>query len=174
MGMAMFKRTFAATILDSLRAPHMKMRGFEAKRARKFTRTSPRTLPWNFITMLSTPLNPKQNLHPCSCFAGNLSQDLSLSLAAPEEVVQLCGNWRKTLRGIIVESSPGCKKNCFLSLPSRRTSLLCLALGGPGQTHFEHLMNHGLCIQANSKASHLYNIRLGHKFAQNIFTQFLK
>ena len=56
MGMAMFKRTFARTIPDNLRAPHMKMWGFEAKRARKFTRTSPRTLPWNFITMLSAPL----------------------------------------------------------------------------------------------------------------------
>ena len=56
MGMAMFKRTFARTIPDSLRAPHVKMWGFEAKRARKFTRTSPRTLPWNFITMLSAPL----------------------------------------------------------------------------------------------------------------------
>ena len=56
MGMAMFKRTFARTLLDNLRAPHMKMWGFEAKRARKFTRTSPRTLPWNFITMLSAPL----------------------------------------------------------------------------------------------------------------------
>ena len=32
------------------------MWGFEAKRARKFTRTSPRTLPWSFITMLSAPL----------------------------------------------------------------------------------------------------------------------
>ena len=51
MGMAMFKRKFARTIPDNLRAPHMKMWGFEAKRARKFTRTSPRTLPWNFITM---------------------------------------------------------------------------------------------------------------------------
>ena len=28
--------------------PHMKMWGFETKGARKFTRTSPRTLPWNF------------------------------------------------------------------------------------------------------------------------------
>ena len=54
--MAMFKRTFAQTIPDNLRSPHMKMWGFEAKRARKFTRTSPRTLPWNFITMLSAPL----------------------------------------------------------------------------------------------------------------------
>ena len=44
----MFKRTFARTIPENLRAPHMKMWGFEAKRARKFTRTSPRTLPWNF------------------------------------------------------------------------------------------------------------------------------
>ena len=50
--MAMFKRTFARTIPDNLRAPHMKLWDFEAKRARKFTRTSPRTLPWNFITML--------------------------------------------------------------------------------------------------------------------------
>ena len=47
MAMAMFKRTFARTIPDNLRAPHMKMWGFEAKRARKFTRTSPRTLPRN-------------------------------------------------------------------------------------------------------------------------------
>ena len=31
MGMAMFKRTFARTILDNLRAPHVKMWGFEAK-----------------------------------------------------------------------------------------------------------------------------------------------
>ena len=53
----MFKRKFARTIPENLRAPHMKMWGFEAKRARKFTRTSPRTLPWNFkITMLSAPL----------------------------------------------------------------------------------------------------------------------
>ena len=41
MGMAMFKRTFGRTIPDNLRAPHMKMWGFEAKRARKFTQTSP-------------------------------------------------------------------------------------------------------------------------------------
>ena len=33
MGMAMFKRTFARTIPDNLRAPHMKMWGFDAKRA---------------------------------------------------------------------------------------------------------------------------------------------
>ena len=57
LGMAMVKRTFARTIPDNLRAPHMKMWGFEAKRARKFTRASPRTLAWNFITMLSAPLN---------------------------------------------------------------------------------------------------------------------
>ena len=48
IGMAMFKRTFARTIPDDLRAPHVKMWGFEAKRARKFTRTSPRTLPCFF------------------------------------------------------------------------------------------------------------------------------
>ena len=53
MAMAMFKRKFARTIPDNLRAPHIKMWGFEAKRARKFTRTLPRTLPWTyFITML--------------------------------------------------------------------------------------------------------------------------
>ena len=52
----MFKRTFARTLPDNLKAPHMKMQGFEAKRARKITRTLPRTLPWNFITMLSAPL----------------------------------------------------------------------------------------------------------------------
>ena len=40
--MGMFKRAFARTIPDNLRAPHMK--SFEAERARKFTRTSPRTL----------------------------------------------------------------------------------------------------------------------------------
>ena len=57
MAMAMFKRTFARTVGDNLRTSHMKMWGFEAKRARKFTRTSPRTLPWNFITMLSATLN---------------------------------------------------------------------------------------------------------------------
>ena len=55
MGMTKSKRTFARTIRNSLRAPHMKMWGFEAKRARKFTRTLPRTLPWNFIAMLSAP-----------------------------------------------------------------------------------------------------------------------
>ena len=48
MAMAMFKRKFARTILDNLRAPHIKMWGFEARRARKFTRTSPRTLPFFF------------------------------------------------------------------------------------------------------------------------------
>ena len=48
MSMAMFKRKFARTIPDNLRAPHIKMWGFEAKRARKFTRTSPRTLPFFF------------------------------------------------------------------------------------------------------------------------------
>ena len=48
MVMAMFKRKFARTIPDNLRAPHIKMWGFEAKRARKFTRTSPRTLPLFF------------------------------------------------------------------------------------------------------------------------------
>ena len=52
----MTKRTFARTIPDNLRAPQMNMWGFEAQRARKFARTLPRTLPWNFITMLSTPL----------------------------------------------------------------------------------------------------------------------
>ena len=58
MGMAMFKRTFTRTIPDNLnlRSPHMKMWGFEAKRARKFSPTSHRTLPWNFIFMLSAPL----------------------------------------------------------------------------------------------------------------------
>ena len=44
----MFKRKFARTIPDNLRAPYIKMWGFEAKRARKFTRTSPRTLPFFF------------------------------------------------------------------------------------------------------------------------------
>ena len=44
----MFKRKFARTIPDNLRAPHIKMWGFEAKRARKFTRTLPRTLPYFF------------------------------------------------------------------------------------------------------------------------------
>ena len=34
----------------------MKMWGFEAKRARKFTRILPRTLPWNLITVLCAPL----------------------------------------------------------------------------------------------------------------------
>ena len=48
MAMAMFKRKFARTIPDNLRAPHIKMWGFEAKRARKFTQTSPRTLPFFF------------------------------------------------------------------------------------------------------------------------------
>ena len=56
MAMAMFKRKFARTIPDNLRAPHIKMWGFEAKRARKFTRTSPRTLPFFFITMLFSSL----------------------------------------------------------------------------------------------------------------------
>ena len=56
MAMAMFKRTFARTIPDNLRAPDMKMWGFEAKRARKFTRTSPRRLPCFFITMLCSSL----------------------------------------------------------------------------------------------------------------------
>ena len=56
MGMAMFKRKFTRTIPNNFRAPHMKMWGFEAKRARRFTRTSPRTVPWNFTTMLSAPL----------------------------------------------------------------------------------------------------------------------
>ena len=66
MGMAMFKRKFARTIPENLRAPHMKMWGFEAKRARKFTRTSPRTLPWNFITMLSAPLIRYGQSRACS------------------------------------------------------------------------------------------------------------
>ena len=38
---------------NNLRAPHMKMWGFETKRARKFTRYLPRTLPWNFIGILA-------------------------------------------------------------------------------------------------------------------------
>ena len=33
------------------------MWGFESKRARKFVRASPRTLPWNFIAILSAPPN---------------------------------------------------------------------------------------------------------------------
>ena len=57
-GMAKFKRTFARTFRNNVREPHMKMWGFEARRARKFTRTSPRTLPWNFITMLANPFSP--------------------------------------------------------------------------------------------------------------------
>ena len=71
MGMAMFKRTFARTIPDNLRASHMKMWGFKAKRASKFTRISPRTLPWKFITMLSAPLirSPLRGL----CVQGALS-----------------------------------------------------------------------------------------------------
>ena len=55
MGMAMFKRTFARTIRNNLRAPHTKMWVSRPKRGRKFTRTSPRTLPWNFIAILSAP-----------------------------------------------------------------------------------------------------------------------
>ena len=35
MGMAMFKQKFARTIPDNLRAPHMKMWGFEAKKGQK-------------------------------------------------------------------------------------------------------------------------------------------
>ena len=38
LGMAMFRRMFARPTWNNLRAPHMKMWGFEAKRARKFTR----------------------------------------------------------------------------------------------------------------------------------------
>ena len=56
MGMAMFKRTFARTIPDNLTALRMKIWGFEAEMARKFTQTPPRTLPWNFIAMLSASL----------------------------------------------------------------------------------------------------------------------
>ena len=37
------------------------MWGFEARRARKFTRTLPRASPWNFIAILSAP--PGQNVH---------------------------------------------------------------------------------------------------------------
>ena len=48
MAMAMFKRKFARTLPDNLRAPHIKMWGFEAKRARNFTRTLSRTLPYFF------------------------------------------------------------------------------------------------------------------------------
>ena len=55
MGMAKFKRTFARTSRNSLRPPRMKMLGFETKRARKFTRTLPRTLPWDFIARPSAP-----------------------------------------------------------------------------------------------------------------------
>ena len=55
MGMGKFRRTFARTSRNNLRAPRIKMRGFEAKKARKFTRTLPRTLPWNFIAILSAP-----------------------------------------------------------------------------------------------------------------------
>ena len=35
----------ARTIWNNVKAPRMKMQSFKAKRARKFTRTSPRTLP---------------------------------------------------------------------------------------------------------------------------------
>ena len=35
MAMAMFKRKFARTIPDNLRAPHIKMWGFEAKKGQK-------------------------------------------------------------------------------------------------------------------------------------------
>ena len=55
----MFTRTHARTIRNNVREPHMKMWGFETKRARLFTRTSPRRLPWNFITILSAP--PKKS-----------------------------------------------------------------------------------------------------------------
>ena len=48
MGMGMFKRTFARTIPGNVRALHMKMWGFEAKRARKFTRNSPPNITMEF------------------------------------------------------------------------------------------------------------------------------
>ena len=68
--MAMFKRTFSRTIPDNLRAPHMnfKIWGFEARRARTFTRTSRRTLAWNFITMLSAAPNSRNSLLFLSVF----------------------------------------------------------------------------------------------------------
>ena len=55
LGMAMFKQTFARTIRNNVREPHMKMWGFETERARKFIRTSQQTFPWNFITILLCP-----------------------------------------------------------------------------------------------------------------------
>ena len=56
MAMAMFKRKFARTIPDNLRAPHIKMWGFEAKRARKFTELRPEHYHYFFIAMLFSSL----------------------------------------------------------------------------------------------------------------------
>ena len=78
MGMAMFKRKFARRLPDNLRASHMKMWGFETRRARKFTRTSPRTLPWNLITMLSAPPNLGGNFVTRLTFIGLGSLKLSV------------------------------------------------------------------------------------------------
>ena len=59
--------------------------GFRGKRARKFTQTSPRTLPWNFITMLSA--RPRkginlQNWHPSLMNKPFCSKELGLRLSS--------------------------------------------------------------------------------------------
>ena len=48
MGMAMFKRTFARTIPDNLRAPHMKMWGFRGKKGQKVHPNLPPSITMEF------------------------------------------------------------------------------------------------------------------------------
>ena len=54
--MAMFKRTFARTIQYNCEGTANENVGLETRSTRKSTQTSPRTLPWNFMTVLSAPL----------------------------------------------------------------------------------------------------------------------
>ena len=77
MRMAMFKNSgqCEGTAHENL--------GFEAKRARKFTRTSPRTLPWNFITMLSAPLISERAQVLCRC---THHREENVRVAMPAEV----------------------------------------------------------------------------------------
>ena len=87
-----FKRTFARTSRNNLRAPHMKIWGFEAKGARKFTRTSPRTLPWNVIAILSAP--PKFASPHYLCSVSEHYTPFFLNVGNPWQLISVAVQWR--------------------------------------------------------------------------------
>ena len=62
MAMAMFKRKFARTIPDNLRAPYIKMWGFEAKGPESSPELRPEHYHSFFITMLFSSLRKESQL----------------------------------------------------------------------------------------------------------------